>query len=134
MPRDEKIAAKRNVFETRLEGEPVDEKWARETEAKIDETAKLEQFAGTEMLEASCRSTVCKLIVRHKDERSLATFVERFDFFGPPSQESWHHTTGDETEGFTTTYYTVKKGHFVTAPPPPPPSESQLKFPSGFRR
>ena len=128
----EKVEQRRLTFETAFEEELPDRDWAKETESEIRSAAQNDRFSGSEVLDVTCKSTVCRMTVSHEDEASLHAFVEQFDFYAPPTQESWHDTTGNEHDGFTTTYYSVKKGHYITASPPPPPSERRLVIPSGF--
>jgi hypothetical protein len=67
---DARFAHIQDVFER----EQIDDQWAAETEATIDELATA--VSGTRVLSAECRSTLCRIEAEHDTDEGRARFMD----------------------------------------------------------
>lgn len=95
----------------KLAAEPVDRSWGPATERLITDTIKKPAFKGTRLLEATCRSTLCRLEVSHETEADRRKFSSTLPTRLPtlPSG-SMRNAEGPDRK---TIIYVAREGHRV---------------------
>jgi len=95
----------------KLAAEPVDRGWAPATERLIADTMTKPVFKGTKLLEATCRSTLCRFEVSHETDADRSKFSSNLPTRLPslPSG-SMRNAEGPERK---TIIYVARAGHRV---------------------
>ena len=100
-------------IESRFQNETIDVAWAQDSSNAIDDVLDNEALKNTDVIEHSCRTTLCRLEVQHQDQRDLAGFEvflplqvgERF------TELSMQHKTGSDGEVSTVIYLAREDFH-----------------------
>jgi hypothetical protein len=95
----------------KLAAEPLDHSWGPATERLIATTLEKPAFKGSKLVEATCRSTLCRLEVRHETEGDRRKFSSALPTRLPslPSG-SMRNAEGPERK---TIVYVAREGHRV---------------------
>ena len=67
-----------STIETSLHNEPVDSQWVTETRAVIADTFASEEFAGADLTNIECRTSLCRVEVLHESMQSVADFDSKW--------------------------------------------------------
>ena len=95
----------------KLEAEAVDPAWAPATERLVAETLTKPVFAGSTLLGATCRSTLCRLEVQHESEDHRRRFARTLPT-RLPALPSGSMRNG-EGEALTSIVYVAREGHRI---------------------
>jgi hypothetical protein len=122
-PTQEEVSARdKRRFEglaRKLAAEPLDQSWAPATERLIADTIKKPVFKGSKLVEASCRSTLCRFEVLHDSEADRHRFSSALPTRLPslPSG-SMRNAEGPDRK---TIVYVAREGHQVPRDEPQEP-------------
>jgi hypothetical protein len=94
-----------------LAAEPVDRSWAPATERLIADTLGKPVFKGSKLIDASCRSTLCRLEVGHDTELSRQRFASVLPTRLPSMPSgSMRNAEGPDRK---TIVYVAREGHRI---------------------
>jgi hypothetical protein len=95
----------------KLAAEPVDRPWAAASERLIADTIRKPAFKGSKLLEATCRSTLCRFEVSHDNDTARARFSSTLPTRLPSMPSgSMRNAEGPERK---TIVYVAREGHRV---------------------
>jgi hypothetical protein len=96
-------------LDRRLQSEPVDREWSRETSGKIRDVVEAPSVGGR-VVEASCASRLCRVVVRHPSEAARVQFARDVVSQEPFNQGAIYRYSTIDGEP-TTTVYVVRDDH-----------------------
>jgi hypothetical protein len=105
------VATLAGRLERRLRDEPVDPAWSPRFESEItrafQDSAELRE--GTRLLEATCRATLCRVVVAHDSPAAREAFLDRLPFT-PPFQAQGLTEPREEAGALRTFIYLPRPG------------------------
>ncbi len=97
----------------RLTGETPDASWAPTMEAKLRGAFDTAMPEGTQLMETSCRATMCRAEVLHRDAKAQTRFVAALAPLGLFSNDGQRGVMqhSEEASGLRATYFIAREGH-----------------------
>ncbi|MEN8131908.1 MAG: hypothetical protein ABFS45_17350 [Pseudomonadota bacterium] len=93
--------------------------WASETEAELNQLFAETGLEGSQLMEAACRTTLCRIDVTHADseaeERFIATFANNARFVNN-DQTGFYHRRVDYNGIPQTLFFWARQGHILHDP------------------
>jgi hypothetical protein len=100
--------------------EPDEGGWAAPVEAGITKDFQLGDWQGNTLAEASCRTTLCRMVVEHENPDAAGTFVTRMGTLQAfADTEAFYQQVTHENGTVTTVVYIARQGHQLPAMPSP---------------
>lgn len=100
-------------LELAWQGEARDARWARAYESEIIASFEHPVFAGSRLIDASCRSDLCRLRVAHDTPEASEGFVERLIEHAPAGQGGFARENPDGQDRGETLVFLARKGSLV---------------------
>lgn len=97
-------------LDTHIAEEPVDAAWGHSAEASIHDALRAETFAGSSLVRAECRSTLCRVEVAHDDPAAADRFFEQVRFSPPFDRGAGVVTRVGEGASRRTVVYMAREG------------------------
>ncbi len=66
-------------LDEKIASEPTDETWSINAESLISNVIEGETFTGTTLVNSECKSTLCRIEVKHADKKSIVAFNMNFN-------------------------------------------------------
>lgn len=102
------------TLEQKFSDEPYDKVWSSVTEQELMNTFYEAKIEGTQLSEAKCRTTFCRIDVSHADsvaeQRFLAAFATSGKFVND-DKRGFYHQVKDPNGGTRTLFFYARKGH-----------------------
>jgi hypothetical protein len=102
------------TLEQQFSDEPYDNVWSSATEQELMNSFYEAKLEGTQLSEAKCRTTFCRIDVNHADpeaeQRFLAAFAASGKFVNDDKGGFYHHVK-DPNGGTRTVFFYARKGH-----------------------
>ncbi|MCG8419408.1 MAG: hypothetical protein MJE77_15865 [Proteobacteria bacterium] len=106
-----RAAARQQSTERNFQAERVDGSWASNAEERISHALAEDSLGHTTMISSECRSTLCRVEVRHNDASSRSHFqLEFLRLVADALPRSAMHR-GNEGDGETSVVYLVRDGY-----------------------
>lgn len=106
-PTDQEIV---HALDTALRSEPVDSEWGRAIDRRLQDYFQSERAAGSALLRSECRSTLCKIEVRHTAPDAAEHFSDHVSSFIPPGSQAAIQPKPDASTPETVVYFTRQGG------------------------
>lgn len=101
-----------------LQSESYDDSWAAQIEADIAEDFRADDWKGSTLQDADCRSTLCRLVVAHERPEAAGAFVPRMGMLQAfANTEAFYQTITLEDGEPATVIYLARQGHRLPAMP-----------------
>jgi len=103
-----------------LQSQSYDDSWAAQIEADIAEDFRADDWEGSKLQDADCRSTLCRLVVAHERPEAADAFVPRMGLLQAfANTEAFYQTITLEDGEPATVIYLARQGHRLPAMPSP---------------
>lgn len=103
-----------------LQSESYDDSWGAQIEADIAEDFRADDWKGSKLQDADCRSTLCRLVVAHERPEAADAFVPRMGMLQAfANTEAFYQTITLEDGEPATVIYLARQGHRLPAMPSP---------------
>jgi len=101
-----------------LQSESYDDSWAAQIETDIAEDFRADEWKGSKLQDADCRSTLCRLLVAHESPEAADAFVPRMAMLQAfANTEAFYQTVRLEDGEPATVIYLARQGHRLPAMP-----------------
>lgn len=100
------------VLDGKLDGESYDNRWAEQIESSLTRAFNGNDRAGTQLLSAACRSTLCRIEVAHENPKAESQFLARIgtlQAFG--NTRAFYQRVAGQNGGSVTVFYAAREGH-----------------------
>lgn len=108
---DELLAARREHLDQELAMQPADEEWSLAAAEQIATAVGEAMLEGSQLLQAECRTTLCRAEVVHESKADLDLFMERFHAALSWQTNSRNHTTNYQDGRVETVVYLAREGY-----------------------
>ena len=105
-----------DMLARRVMAEDVDAGWAPMMEARLRAAYDAAMPEGTQLMDASCRSTMCRVDVAHRDAAAQMRFVAALAPLGLFSNDGQrgHMLQREDASGLHSTYFIAREGHVLS--------------------
>lgn len=94
-------------LDEQMMAEDIDPEWARNFESQIVDVLMSDKYKDTHLLQVSCRSTICKIEMAHKDEKERNRVEDALPFQLPDHDRTdIYHSQGEEGTLMSVLYVT----------------------------
>lgn len=103
-----------------LQSESYDDSWAAQVEADIAEGFRADDWKGSKLQDADCRSSLCRLVVAYERPEAADAFIARMGMLQAfADTEAFYQTVTLEDGKPATVIYLARQGHRLPAMPSP---------------
>lgn len=108
---DELLAVRRQHLDQELAMQPADEEWSLAAAEQIATAVGEAVLEESQLLQADCRTTLCRAEVVHESKADLDLFMERFHSALSWQTNSHNHTTSYQDGRLGTVVYLAREGY-----------------------